>query len=167
MSNKEITGIAKAMAQEIDSRHLLALEQVEEARKAVRKATETILGVGTLLSRVQRDKRETLHNWACTHTSVTGEQSRAYISAHAAGEKRDVANDKRILQIVGILDKAPPRKARTRAMKPSASQQVNKATAALNKSLKDRSVDQMSKVERMQLREATRQIATLFVRLSE
>jgi hypothetical protein len=156
-----------ALIKEIQTRHDATQHKVAVARNAIKEATEEALAVGLLLSKSQRGNRETIHTWTCSNTSITPEQSKAYHSALAAGKNRDIANDKRILQLLGMLAKAAPRRTSGAKQLPqSPAQQLNKATAQLNKTLSKRGVDKMSEVERLQLREASRNIATLFVELS-
>ena len=163
-----MSNIEKQMAKHINACHQLAKRRIKAARKAIAKAVDAAIEVGELLGKVQSHHKGGVHDWACTNTKMDGLESRAYLSAQYTASKRDAAQDKRCLQLLGVLTKSPPRKpAKTKKQKPSAATVASKATASILSALENRSIEEMTPGERAVLKMNLEGVARIFVDLSE
>lgn len=159
--------IENAMLSEIQLQHDKATTAIERARVAIREACEQAIVVSTLVDKSAAHKRMGLVPWIAENTDLTRNEVKAYKSAHVINIKRDLANDKRGLQVLGILDKARPQTTVKTSVAPSAAQEVNRISARVNKKLSKRPINVMSSVEKLQLKQSIKPLAEIFVELSQ
>ena len=159
--------IENTMLDEIQLQHDKATIAIEKARVAIREACDQAMVVGTLVDKAAAHKRMSLVPWITENTDLTGNDVKAYKSAYVVHAKRDLANDKRGLQLLGILDKAPPRTTVKTSVAPSAAQEVNRISARVSKKLSNRPINVMSSVEKLQLKQSIKPLAEIFVELSQ
>ena len=157
--------IEQAMKAELILQHRKAQGKITAARQAIRQATDAALSCAALIDKLS-SHRTTPYSWLAEHTEITGQQGRGYMRAFRV-KSRDIAHDKVVLQLLGVLDKREPTNtSRGTRVPPSAAQQVSRASAQVSKTLKKRGVDDMTSIERLQLRESVKPLAELFLNLS-
>lgn len=162
-----MSNIEQSMAQHVDACHRSAQEKIQAARQAVKEAVTAAVEVGELLAKAKSHHSGTIHTWSCEHTSMNGEQSRAYMSVHYVDGKREASEDKRSLQLLGVLKKAPARKPRKAKKTTTPATVASKASASIIKSLESRPLSEMTPDEREVLKMNLEQVARLFVEVSK
>ena len=155
--------IDKEMLAEISKQHYEMKYLANNARIGLIEATKQAILLGTLIEKAQRHHKHNIHGYLSP--VMNGVESRAYITAQTASKTRDIANDKRVLQKLGILQQAPARKRVVKA-KPSLTTKIANANTSINTALKRRGVDDMTPQEKALAVEAMRPLAELYVKLS-
>jgi hypothetical protein len=153
------------MLTEIQKQHQECKRLVSEAKASLRRATAQSLIVASLVEKSQRHHKSDIHGFLSP--IMNGIESRGYMTVHKASQCRDIGTDKRVLQVLGVMDKAPPRKRSTSIKSPpSLTTKIAKANADISKVMKSRSVEQLTAQEALMAKEAMKPLATLFVKLS-
>lgn len=159
--------IEQAMSDHLRTKHELAQDKISKARKALRDAVNSVLEVSQLTDKVRSHYGKSAHQWMRDNVGVTTDQSKAYLTALNVSTKRDVANDRRCLCLLGLMDRAPALAKRSRKVSPlSASTVASKASVMINKSLKQRSIADMSQSERHLLKSNLEDIAKIYLEAS-
>lgn len=161
-----MSNIENEMSLHVDARHKAAQREIKAARGALKRAVAACVEVGELLAKVKSHHSGTIHTWSCENTSMDGEQSRAYMSVHYVDSKRSASEDKRSLQLLGILKKAPARKPRKAKKTTTPATVASKASASILKSLESRPISEMTPDEREILKMNLEGVARLFVEIS-
>ena len=154
------------MLAEIEKQHVIAQQTIKAAREAMRAATDQALVVAALCEKSQRHHRSSIMQFLAPVMNST--HGKAYLATARAAKNRPIHSDKRVLQLIGVMTKAPSRKAAfaTRA-KPSLTSHITKINVAVASSLDDRPVSKMSGSDREQLKAVMRPLAVLYVELDK
>ena len=162
-----MSNIEQEMAQHLDECHRQSQEKIQLARQAISEAVELSVQTAELLDKVRSHYKSGAPEWIDKHTIINRDEARAYTSVRHVASKRDAREDKRALQLVGILNKAPARaRALSKRIKPSPSTVASKASMTIMRAVKARPVASMSKSEREVLKLSLRDIASLYVEAS-
>lgn len=160
--------IEQHMRDELRTRHEDAQQKILCARATIREAVDASLAVGALIEKTYRHKRGSTWRWLNDETGISADSAKSYKRAASVQSGRNIANDKVILQKLGILEQAPPRTTNGRATKapPSVSTKVRKASSDIGKAIEKRPVASMTQDEKDLLVANMRPLAELYVALS-
>ena len=161
------SNIEQEMTRHMDKRHKQAQAKIAKARQAIADAVEASIEVAHLLDKVRSHYRSGANEWLAMNTSIGADDARAYTATHYTSTKRNAHEDKRCLQLLGVLMKQPARTSTRKASKASPATVASKASASVMKAMKDRPVASMSKSEREVLKMNLRDIASLYVEASK
>ena len=153
------------MLTEIQKQHRKCKRMISHARAALKEATAQALKVSVLVDKVSQHHKTQTHGFLSP--VMNGIESRAYMTTYKASQCRDIGTDKRVLQTLNILEKAPPRK-RSSVVKspPSLTTKIARANAEISKVMKSRPIKELSIEEAALAKEAMKPLAQLFVKLS-
>ncbi|MGB2402839.1 MAG: hypothetical protein ACPIA7_05450 [Akkermansiaceae bacterium] len=153
------------MLTEIQKQHDKCKRLAAEARDALKAVTSQALVVSALVEKASRHHRNNLHGYLSP--VMNGVESRAYMTTYKASQCRDIGTDKRVLQALNVMEKAPARKRASASKSPaSLTTRIAQANASISKLIKSRPVDELSKAEAEMAKEAMKPLAQLFVTLS-
>ena len=155
--------IEQEMARHLDKCHKQARDKVIKARQAIADAVDASIEVGELLNKVHSHYKSATNKWLEDNTNIPANEARACTSTRYTATKRNAREDKRCLQLLGILNKQPARKSVRRVCKASPATVASNASASIMKAIKSRPVASMSKNERDVLKMNLRDIASLYV----
>ena len=158
-----MSNIEQEMAGHMDKCHKQARDKVSKARKAIADAVDASIEVGELVDKVRSHYKSGANQWLADNTSISADEARAYTSTRYTSTKRNAREDKRCLQLLGILNKQPARTTTRRVTKASPATIASKASASVMRAIKARPVASMSKSERDVLKMNLRDIASLYV----
>ena len=155
----------ETMLTEIQKQHDKCKRLAIEAKASLKAVTNQALIVSSLVEKASRHHRNDLHGYLTP--VMNGVESRAYMTTYKASQCRNIGTDKRVLQALNVMEKAPPRKRAIATRSPaSLTTRIAQANAGISKLIKSRPVDELSKAEAELAREAMKPLAQLFVTLS-
>ena len=150
---------------EIQKQHRECKRLINEARSALKAATSQAVKVAALAEKAQRHHKSSIHTFLSP--IMSGVESRAYLATSHAAKTRDVSADKRILQSLTILPKAPPRKSTGTSRTPkSLNTKIARANADISKSIEQTPVSDMPPAYRAMLKESMKPLAELYLSLA-
>lgn len=157
--------IQENLKNEIGAAHSKALAAVEGARDVMSEAVNAKLYVATLVQKASRLHRHDINGYLKDHLS--GPEIKDYMSLYDAARKRPSLQDKRQLQLSGLLDSQDVLQSATAPPKPQQGliTLITKTRQEMSKKLTARPVTEWSQSERAQVKDVLQPLQELYLQL--
>ena len=153
--------IQENLKEEIGAAHSKAIAITDSARASIEEAVKSKVYVATLIQKASRIHKHSLKGYL--QEFLSGKEVQAYMSLYDASRKRDALQDKRQLQLCGILDSQEVITSQIATPKPQQGfiSVISKTIQELSKRRTQRPISEWGEDEREQVRDVLQPLVEL------